>query len=165
MLHFVKTFESGTVGKIKGLTNCVIQDIMIYRIYIRRVFMKYFNNVIKKYATFSGRARRKEYWMFALVSAIISLVLGFIDNLAGLQIAAGNTAIPVLTLLFELFILVPSLAVTARRLHDIGKSGWWILISLIPIIGEIVLFIFTVIKGNAGANKYGEDPKAGAVIA
>ena len=157
--------ESGTVGKIKGLTNCVIQDIMIYRIYIRRVFMKYFNNVIKKYATFSGRARRKEYWMFALVSAIISLVLGFIDNLAGLQIAAGNTAIPVLTLLFELFILVPSLAVTARRLHDIGKSGWWILISLIPIIGEIVLFIFTVIKGNAGANKYGEDPKAGAVIA
>ena len=127
--------------------------------------MHYYFDVIKKYAQFSGRARRKEYWMFALVSAIISLVLGFIDNLAGLQIAAGNTAIPVLTLLFELFILVPSLAVTARRLHDIGKSGWWILISLIPIIGEIVLFIFTVIKGNAGANKYGEDPKAGAVIA
>jgi uncharacterized membrane protein YhaH (DUF805 family) len=114
--------------------------------------MSWYLAVLKNYAKFSGRARRTEYWMFMLFSLIISLVLAFIEGLLG----SGG----VLGLLYGLAVLVPSLAVSVRRLHDTGRSGWWLLIGLIPIVGVIVLIVFAVQDSNAGDNAYGPNPKA-----
>ena len=108
---------------------------------------------LKNYVVFSGRARRKEYWMFILINAIIALIIMGI----GQQIGTYGF---ILSLIYSLAILLPSLAVSVRRLHDIGKSGWMILITLIPIIGGIWFLILTIKEGEKGANQYGEDPKA-----
>jgi uncharacterized membrane protein YhaH (DUF805 family) len=108
--------------------------------------------VLKKYADFSGRARRKEFWMFVLFNFIIAVVLGVVDSMIG---------VPVLGLIYTLGVLIPSLAVGARRLHDIGKTGWWQLIAFVPFIGIIVLIIFFVMDSNPGDNQYGPNPKAG----
>lgn len=112
--------------------------------------MEWYGKVISNYIGFTGRARRKEYWMFMLVNLIITLVLGILSSLFGSEL---------LTKLYSLFIFLPSLAVTVRRLHDTGKSGWWVLIGLIPIVGFIVLLIFTCIDSDPGTNQYGENPK------
>jgi uncharacterized membrane protein YhaH (DUF805 family) len=117
---------------------------------------------LRKYADFSGRARRKEYWMFGLLVVIVSLVVGVIEGVMGLGGTVGTYG--PLSLLFLAAILVPSLAVGARRLHDTGRSGWWLLIGLVPIIGSIVLLIFFVLDGNDGPNEYGPDPKEGERI-
>jgi len=106
--------------------------------------------VLKNYAGFSGRARRKEYWMFALINLIIAIVLELIG-------AAIKTQIPYY--LYALAVLIPSLAVGVRRLHDTGKSGWWLLIGLIPIIGAIVLIVFFATEGQPGSNQHGPNPK------
>jgi uncharacterized membrane protein YhaH (DUF805 family) len=114
--------------------------------------MNWYLDVLKnKYATFDGRARRKEYWMFFLVNLIISLVLGFIEGIFG---GPG-----LLGLLYSLAVLIPSIAVTVRRLHDTGRSGWWILIGLIPVIGWIVLLVFMLMDSQPGSNQYGPNPK------
>ena len=113
---------------------------------------------LKKYAVFSGRSRRKEYWFFVLFAVIISIVLGVIDTMIGTQ--AGG--IGILSGIYALAILIPSIAVSVRRLHDIDKTGWWILIGFIPLIGTIILLIFAFLPGTAGDNKYGADPKAAA---
>ena len=123
--------------------------------------MNYYADVIKKYAQFSGRARRKEYWMFVLINAIISCVISCIDNLAGFTISTGTSQIGILSLIYALFVLVPSLAVSVRRMHDIDKSGWTILLGLIPIVGSIILIVYACKAGTVGENKYGADPKAG----
>ena len=123
--------------------------------------MNYYADVIKKYAQFSGRARRKEYWMFVLINAIISCVISCIDNLAGFTISTGTSQIGILSLIYALFVLVPSLAVSVRRMHDIDKSGWTILLGLIPIVGTIILIVYACKAGTVGENKYGADPKAG----
>lgn len=103
-----------------------------------------------KYATFTGRARRPEYWYFVLFSFVASLILSIVDaTMFGLE------GLSPLSTLFSLAILVPSLAVGARRLHDIGRSGWWQLIILIPLIGFIVLIVFLATRGDEEANKYG----------
>ena len=115
--------------------------------------MNWYLGVLKKYADFSGRARRKEFWMFALINFIIAIILGVVDSMIGM---------PVLGLTYALGVLLPSIAVGARRFHDIGKSGWWLLIGLIPFIGVLVLIIFFVLDSNPGDNKYGPNPKAGA---
>lgn len=107
----------------------------------------------KKYADFSGRARRKEYWSFALGNFLISLVLGG----AGFGIGLGSEY---LGSLFGLFILIPSIAVGVRRLHDTGRSGWWLLISFVPIIGFFVLLYFLLLEGGSASNQYGSNPKA-----
>ncbi len=112
--------------------------------------MQWFLAVLKNYATFTGRARRQEYWMYVLFVFIISIALAIVDAVLG-------TA--VLGLIFTLAILVPSIAVCARRLHDTGRSGWWQLIQLIPLIGFIVLLIFLVQDSNPGENAYGANPK------
>ncbi len=117
-------------------------------------FNKYFVDVVKKYVVFEGRARRKEYWFFVLFFFLISLVLSVIERTLGLY-ASG---VGFLTLVLNLGLLLPNLAVGARRLHDIGKSGWWLLISFIPILGAIVLLIFFCIRGENGENQYGPDP-------
>ena len=119
--------------------------------------MSWYLEVLKKYAVFDGRARRKEYWMFFLINILVSVVLIAIDNLIGtfsLQTGAG-----LLQGLYSLAVLLPSLAVTVRRLHDTGRTGWWILIGLVPVIGGIVLLIFMVLDSEPGANEYGPNPK------
>jgi uncharacterized membrane protein YhaH (DUF805 family) len=112
---------------------------------------------MKKYADFSGRARRKEYWMFALFTAIFEIIAILFDN------ALGNTTedlgYGLILSLYLLAIILPGLAVSVRRLHDVGKSGWWMFIGSIPFIGGIWLFILTVTDSQPGLNKYGENPK------
>lgn len=112
--------------------------------------MQQYVDVLKKYAVFQGRAARREYWMFVLFQFIISIVLG---------IVAGLIRIPILSTLYGLATLIPSLAVGARRLHDTGRSGWWLLIGLIPLIGTIILIVFFVFDSQAGQNQYGANPK------
>ena len=102
--------------------------------------MKWFVKCVKQYADFTGRARRQEYCMFTLFYCIFSII-------------------PILGYVVMLGLLVPCLAVTARRLHDIGKSGWWMLISLVPVVGSIWLFVYTVIEGEPTENQYGPNPK------
>ncbi|HED38054.1 MAG TPA: DUF805 domain-containing protein [Ignavibacteria bacterium] len=118
--------------------------------------MNYYLEVLKKYAVFSGRARRAEYWYFALFNAIISIILSIIS------IAIGDKLI-ILWIVYSLAVLIPSIAVSVRRMHDIGKNGWTILIGLIPLIGLIWLFVLTVLDSNPGENKYGSNPKGVAV--
>lgn len=117
--------------------------------------MDWYLKVLKNYVGFEGRARRKEYWMFALFNLIISIVLGIIDGL----MASSPESLGVLGLLYSLAVLLPSLAVSVRRLHDIGRSGWWLLIVLVPLIGAIVLLVFAVTEGTRGSNRFGPDPK------
>ncbi len=118
--------------------------------------MNWYLVVLKKYAVFSGRARRKEYWMFTLFSTIIALVLGFIEGIVGI---APETNQSILVGIYTLAVLIPSIAVSVRRLHDTGRSGWWVLISLVPLIGAIVLIVFTVQDSQQGDNQYGSNPK------
>ncbi len=124
--------------------------------------MNYFIDCMtKKYAKFDGRARRAEYWFFVLFSIIAQIVLGFLIGVIGGLIQLPLETIQLLANLVSLAFFLPGLAVCIRRLHDIGKSGWWVLIVLIPIIGAIILLIFEVQEGNRGPNQYGPDPKAG----
>jgi len=119
--------------------------------------MNYYTDVLKKYAVFSGRARRKEFWMFALFNFIIVVVLFII---AYFLIAATHSRLPIaLPYLYDLAIILPGLGLTVRRLHDTGRSGWWFLIVLIPFIGGIVLFVFEVLDSQPGDNQYGPNPK------
>ena len=116
-----------------------------------------------KYATFKGRSRRSEYWFIQLFLILTNLAVAAID-LALMNgdvdrfIANGGGGI--VGLIWILVTIVPALAVLVRRLHDTGKSGWWVLIGLVPFVGTIVLFIFSVLNSDAGVNKYGESPKA-----
>jgi uncharacterized membrane protein YhaH (DUF805 family) len=121
--------------------------------------MQWYLKVLRQYADFNGRARRTEFWMFTLFSIIISIVLGVLDSLLGLTFVDGTTS-GWLGMLYALAVLLPSLGVTVRRLHDTSRSGWWVLIGLVPIVGGIVLIVFCAMPGNVGANAYGPDPKA-----
>lgn len=110
---------------------------------------------LQNYATFSGRARRAEFWWFALFILIGSVLLGLIDS-ALFGVAAGSYG--VLSGLFSLAILIPSIAVSVRRLHDIDRTGWWYLLIFVPVVGFIVLLIFYIQPGTRGQNTYGPDP-------
>ncbi len=112
--------------------------------------MNWFIQAFKKYAVFNGRARRKEFWMYYLFLMIFMVVAAVIDALMGSF---------VLSAVFTLATLVPTLSVYIRRLHDTGRSGWWILISLIPVVGGLVLFYFLISDGGVEDNQYGESPK------
>ncbi len=122
--------------------------------------MHWYIDVLKKYAVFEGRARRKEYWMFFLFSVVIVTILTVIDEFMGLKFELGGEDLGFLSTLYYLGIAIPYLAVIVRRLHDTDRSGWWILISLIPLIGGIILLVFTIIVGTKGDNRFGPDPKA-----
>ncbi len=119
--------------------------------------MHWYLEVLKKYAVFSGRARRKEYWLFVLFNVIIAFVLGAIDGAVGL--ADTESGLGLLSGLYTLAVIIPSLAVSVRRLHDTDHSGWWWLIVLVPIIGAIVLLIFMIRDGQPGHNRFGLNPK------
>lgn len=108
--------------------------------------MDWYIAVLKKYAVFSGRAHRREFWMFLLVHVIIMLILGFISES--------------LTSLYSLLVLLPALGVSVRRLHDTGKSGWWILLHFIPVIGTVILLVLLALEGDRETNRYGPVPQA-----
>lgn len=115
-----------------------------------------FSNTMRQYAVFSGRTGRKEYWMFVLANIVISFVLSLIDNLLNLKIGSGETAVGILTVIYELAILIPGLALSVRRMHDVGKSGLFLFWSLVPCVGEIIVLIQVLKKGEPVANQYGE---------
>ncbi|MBI9077484.1 MAG: DUF805 domain-containing protein [Desulfatibacillum sp.] len=112
--------------------------------------MHWYLDVLKKYTAFSGRAGRTEYWMFMLFNFLVACGLAIIESLIGLT--------GMISTLYSLAVLLPSLALCFRRLHDIGKSGWWVLIGLIPAIGAIVLLIFAVLPSQPASNQYGPVP-------
>jgi uncharacterized membrane protein YhaH (DUF805 family) len=115
--------------------------------------MEWYLRVVKdNYANFGGRARRKEYWMFVLFNMLFVFAALIVDFILG--------TFPLLYVVYILGIILPSIAVTVRRLHDVGKSGWWYFIVLIPIIGAIWLLVLLCTDGTPGANSYGPSPKA-----
>ena len=125
--------------------------------------MEWYLKVMRdNYANFNGRARRKEYWMFTLFFTLFFIASIFIMAILFSSVSESTGSLIGGILIIGLFLthLVPSLAVTIRRLHDTGKSGWFYLLSFIPYIGGLIIFIFTVIEGDRGDNKYGPDPKA-----
>lgn len=112
---------------------------------------------LTKYADFSGRAQRSEYWWFMAILLLVALILTLIE----VSIFTGWMAeIGVLSLIFNLATLLPAVAVTVRRLHDIDRTGWWALLILVPVIGWIILIYFNALKGTHGPNQYGADPLA-----
>jgi len=112
---------------------------------------------LKKYAEFNGRSRRKEYWMFVLFNIIIAIIIASFERLFGFD--ANGFGSGFLSTIYSLLVLIPGIAVGVRRLHDIGKSGWWILIVFVPIIGWIWLIILFATDGHPGSNEYGLNPK------
>jgi uncharacterized membrane protein YhaH (DUF805 family) len=102
-------------------------------------------NIKNKYCDFNGRARRREFWFYALFQFVVGITLGLI---------------PIIGAIISLGLLLPCLGVTVRRLHDIGKSGWFLLLGLIPIVGTIILIIWYAQEGDRGPNAFGPDPKA-----
>ncbi len=129
-------------------------------------FTEAVRTVFSKYATFSGRARRAEYWWFALFSFLMHAALQIVDRVVfggGMMgpsagMGWGNSGPGLLDGLFSLAVLLPSIAVWVRRLHDVGRSGWWWLLALIPVIGWIILFYWSVRRGDVGPNAFGPDP-------
>ncbi len=119
--------------------------------------MNWFLIALKKYATFSGRSRRSEFWYFVLFYLIIFFVLAMVDGFTGSF--NEDSGVGLLSGLFTLGLLVPNLAVTVRRLHDTDRSGWWVLISFVPLVGQIVLIVFLAQNGQTGDNRFGPDPK------
>ncbi len=119
--------------------------------------MNYYRKVLQNYATFTGRARRSEFWYFVLFNLIFGIIAMTLDNLLGLAYEAIGYG-PIYGL-YALAVLVPGIAVAVRRLHDIDKSGWYVLINLIPIIGFIWFIVLAVKEGTPGTNQYGINPK------
>jgi len=113
----------------------------------------YYLNVLKNYAKFSGRARRMEFWMFFLCNILVCILLSILSFVA---VKIGI----ILSLIYGIGIIIPGLAVTVRRLHDIGKGGGWIFISMVPVIGGIWYLILMFTAGEKSENRFGPDPKA-----
>jgi uncharacterized membrane protein YhaH (DUF805 family) len=107
---------------------------------------------LNNYVTFNGRARRSEYWYFVLFTVIVQVIAGVLDEV--IFRGAG-----VLGMVISLALLLPGLAVSVRRLHDVGRSGWWLLIGLVPVVGFIVLIVWYVQRGEDGPNRFGPDPR------
>lgn len=124
--------------------------------------MHWYLEALKKYAVFSGRARRMEYWMFCLFNLLISVGLAVVGAVAGLILDYG---VNLLSTLYCLAVLVPSIAVAVRRLQDTGRTGWWLLLVLVPFLGALVLLIFLVENSQSGQNRWGPNPKLTAMAA
>ena len=117
----------------------------------------YIDCLTKKYACFSGRARRQEYWLFVLFNIIAGIIVGVIS---GVLVSVTNVAaFAFLGTIYNLAVLIPGFAVLFRRLHDTGRSGWWFLVALIPLVGWIVLLVFLCLDSQPGDNQYGPNPK------
>lgn len=124
--------------------------------------MNWYLEVFKKYAVFSGRARRKEYWFFLLINCIVILILSVIDG--AIARLAPDVGVGLLGSIYSLAVLIPSIAVSVRRLHDADHSGWWLLIGFIPVVGAIVLLIFMLQDSKPGENQYGANPKDSIIV-
>ena len=116
--------------------------------------MDWYLAVLRKYAEFGGRARRKEFWMFVLFNLIVSIGLGIVGAIIHL--------LAFLSPLYALAVLLPGIAVGVRRLHDTGRTGWWLLIGFVPVVGIIVLLVFAIQDSQPGSNEYGANPKEAA---
>jgi len=119
--------------------------------------MDWYFKVLRNYVGFSGRARRKEFWMFILVNLVLTGVLSILDKMLGLRIAKDEG---LLTTIYGVLIFLPYWAVQFRRLHDTDRSAWWLLLLLIPIVGWLIILAFNCQNGTPGENKFGSDPKA-----
>ena len=115
--------------------------------------MNWYLEVLRKYAEFSGRARRTEYWMFVLFNLIIAVVIGLATGFIGSIFGAGRATANSANLIYYLAVLVPAIAVGVRRMHDSGRSGWWILFPIVNLV-------FLCLDSQPGQNEYGPNPKA-----
>jgi uncharacterized membrane protein YhaH (DUF805 family) len=123
--------------------------------------MNWYLTVLKKYAVFDGRARRKEYWFFQLVNTFIVIVFVAVGGVApGMRFSPAR----LLIVLYLCAVFLPSLAVTVRRLHDTGRSEFWIFISFVPFVGGIILLVFTFMDSQPNANQYGPNPKEAVFV-
>jgi len=118
----------------------------------------------KRYAEFTGRARRKEYWGFYLYSLFFMLLWAIIGGIISFAASDGNIEMVMITvfapiMLYLISVIIPAASSTVRRLHDVNKSAWWLLVFLIPTIGQLVIFIFTLLDSHPTANKWGDNPK------
>ncbi|WP_196888620.1 DUF805 domain-containing protein [Aureivirga sp. CE67] len=118
--------------------------------------MNYYLKAFQQYTDFDSRVSRKEFWIFAIISASVSYILMGIDIIFSFY--SQDVGLGVLSGIYSILVFIPSLAITIRRLHDIGKSGWFILLVFIPLIGAIGLFILLLLKSESGRNQYGENP-------
>jgi len=115
--------------------------------------MQWYLQVLRNYTQFNGRSRRSEYWHFMLVNLIVAVVLGFTDGVLRKIIGFGMFG-----LVYGLAVLVPGIAVSIRRLHDTDRSGWWLLLAFVPLVGLVLLW-FMAQDSDAGTNRYGQNPK------
>ena len=132
--------------------------------------MEWMTLPLKRYAQFSGRSQRKEFWMFFLFVVIVSIIASLIDRVLGfgaVHTVAGpgrfvttSRSTGPIGGLFALAMLIPGIAVAVRRLHDTDRSGWWLLLSLVPIVGGIIVIVFYCLDGTTGTNRFGPDPKS-----
>jgi len=118
--------------------------------------MSWYLKALKNYAGFSGRARRKEYWFFTLFSFLVTIALTILDLII-FKLSSG-TLLGMFTGAYALGVIIPTLAVTFRRLHDTGKSGWWMLINLVPMIGSLIFIVLLLLDSQPGDNRYGSGP-------
>src|SRR5262249_14454858 len=123
------------------------------RTHIQEQAMHWYTDVLKKYAVFNGRAGRPEFWWFQLANVIVAIIVGIVGS-----IVFGSRGGQGLSDLYGLAVLLPSLGVDIRRLHDTDRSGWWILIGILPVIGWIVLIVFFALPGTPGPNRFGASP-------
>jgi uncharacterized membrane protein YhaH (DUF805 family) len=119
--------------------------------------MNWYLVALKKYAVFAGRARRKEFWFFTLFNVLIAVALAIIDMFTGTF--DEDVGLGLLSGLYALAMIVPSIAVTVRRLHDTDRSGWWYLLVLVPLIGGLVILVFMLLDSTPGSNRFGPNPK------
>ena len=118
--------------------------------------MSWYLDVLRKYAQFDGRSRRMEYWMFTLINIVIGMAIGFVGGTLHIGTAWG---INFLAAVYWIATIIPSVAVSIRRLHDTGRTGWWLLIGFVPFLGFILLVIFALFESDVGTNEYGANPK------
>ena len=121
--------------------------------------LNWYMTALRKYAVFTGRARRSEYWWFTLCNLIIIVVLSVIGNMMG-----GQSGQQTLAGIYSLAVLIPGVAVGVRRLHDVGKSGWWYLLVFVPIVGGLVLLFWFIQDSEPGDNQWGPNPKEAGTL-
>ena len=155
-------YDTGERDPQRAIVRETTRSVLLLFIH-RRSIMNWYMEVLKKYAVFNGRARRAEYWWFFLINFIFVLVLSVLSRLTtgtdSNSVSPLSTAFSCISGLYSLAVLLPELGVGIRRLHDIGKSGWWLLIGLIPLIGTIWLLILAATDSQPGDNQYGPNPK------
>jgi uncharacterized membrane protein YhaH (DUF805 family) len=123
--------------------------------------MEWYLKAIRNYANFKGRAQRKEYWFYVLFYVLFAILVALVENFLGLSdLSDPESGTGPLYLVYTLAFLLPSIAVAIRRLHDTGRTGWWLLLAFVPLIGAIVLLVFYCFDSQPGDNEYGPNPKA-----